>query len=322
MCILKTVTRVAVVGGLVAGAALLVAGPQRVGAMASQIRSVVNERIDQHIDDPIAAKQQLERLAAQYPKQLSTFRAELGQLRNQMAELDRERTVSQRVVAMAQEDLDTLHARLARAEEARVDQPYAIISVGFNNRELSLDEAYTKATQVARTVSTYGSRVSHTVDAIAHLQEQEATIVDIIDQLEAEHAQFQAQLWQIENELELLESQEKLVNIVERRQDAIDGFERYDAGNLDNFVDRLSTMRAEQEARLQTATRSFKTTTYEDRARTMLDSERAAKDTYEQTLELPALIDSSADIVIDDDDDEAGDEDDEDDHQSVALLIN
>ncbi|MEM1422617.1 MAG: hypothetical protein AAGH64_01300 [Planctomycetota bacterium] len=284
MCILKTVTRVAVVGGLIAGAALIVAGPQRVGALASQVKTAVNDKIDQHIDDPIAAREQLERLAAQYPEQLATFRSELSSLRAEITDLEREREVSKRVVAMATQDLQALRARLAKAEDVRDENPYTAINVAFRSRELPLDEAYAKATQVARDVSTYEARVSHANDALAHLVEQESTIVDIIDQLEAEHAQFQAQLWQIENELELFERQEKLVKMVEKRQDAINGFERYDAGNLDNFMTRVNTMRAEQEHRLKAATRKVNTSTYEDRARAMLDSERSAKDVFERTL--------------------------------------
>ncbi|GAB4550871.1 MAG: hypothetical protein Tsb0013_12780 [Phycisphaerales bacterium] len=320
MCILKTVTRVAVVGGLLAGAALLVAGPQRVGAMASQIRAAVNDKIDQHIEDPIAAREQLERLAAQYPKQLATFRNELTSLRSEIADLEREREVSKRVVAMATQDLDELQSRLARAEAARDEQPYAVINIAFRSREFSLDEAYAKATQVARDVRTYEARVSHADDALAHLQEQESTIVDIIDQLEAEHAQFQAQLWQIENELELFERQEKLVKMVEKRQDAIEGYERYDAGNLDNFMDRVSTMRAEQESRLKAATRKANTSSYEDRARAMLDAERKAKDVFEQTIDTPDTSPEVDEITIDGDEEDADDDDDDEDGRQIAYL--
>lgn len=320
MCILKTVTRIAVVGGLVAGAALLIAGPQRVGAMASQLRTAVNDRIDQHIDDPVAARAQLERLAAQYPQQLASFRNELASLRTEIGEVEREKTVSQRVVAMAQSDLSELQARLARAEDARGEHPHATIQVAFNNRELNLDDAYTKATQVARTVNSYEARVSHSVDALAHLREQEGTIVEIINDLEAEHAQFQAQLWQIENDLDLFERQEKLVKMVEKRQKAINGYERYDAGNLDTFMDRISTMRAEQEARLKAATNRINTSTYEDRARAMLNSEKNAKDVYEKTLDTPTSFDNDADGITIGSDDEEADDDEEDDSNRVALL--
>ena len=192
-----------------------------------------------------------------------------------------------------------------------------MINVAFRSRELPLDEAYAKATQVARDVKTYEARLSHADDALAHLKEQESTIVDIIDQLEAEHAQFQAQLWQIENELELFERQEKLVKMVERRQDAINGFERYDAGNLDTFMSRVNTMRAEQEARLKAATRKANTSTYEDRARAMIDAERSAKDTFEQTLESPSITPDVDEITIDEE--ESSDDDDEE-GRSIAYL--
>lgn len=322
MCILRSVTRFAVIGGLLAGTAVLVAGPQRVGAVASQLRTAVNDRIDSHIDDPVVAKQQLEQLAAQYPKQLSVFRTELGQLQEQIAELTREKQVSNRVVEMAKDDLTVLQDRIARAESARSEHPFAEIRIGFAQDQMSLDEAYTKATQVARTVQTYEARTAHAADALNHLVSQEATISSLIEELEAEHAQFQAQLWQLESEIELMERQEKLVDMVERRQRAIDGFEKYEAGSLDALMNRIDRMRAEQDARLKAATTRKSQTSYEDRARTMLEGERAAKDMYERTLDLPAIEGSSTDgIFIDGEDEESGEDDDETDQRVAQLTI-
>ena len=133
---------------------------------------------------------------------------------------------------------------------------------------------------------------------------------------------FQAQLWQIESEIELMERQEKLVDMVERRQSAIDGFEKYEAGSLDSLMTRIDRMRAEQDARLKAATTRKAQTSYEDRARNMIEGERAAKDMYERTLELPIPSLNSDEIVIDGEDEESSEDDDETDQRVALLTIN
>ena len=72
MALVKTAVRVAVIGGLATGVAVLVAGPERVMALAGQARHTVNHVIDSQIDDPIALRAQLKSLESEYPKRIAT----------------------------------------------------------------------------------------------------------------------------------------------------------------------------------------------------------------------------------------------------------
>ncbi|GIW74129.1 MAG: hypothetical protein KatS3mg103_0651 [Phycisphaerales bacterium] len=52
MALAKTIIRIGVIGTLVGGGLVAVAGPERVGAALTQARQSVNEAIDRGIDGP------------------------------------------------------------------------------------------------------------------------------------------------------------------------------------------------------------------------------------------------------------------------------
>jgi chromosome segregation ATPase len=285
MGIVKTVIRIGVVGGLATGAAVLVAGPERVFALAGQARQAVVTRIDQNIKDPVALRAQLRSLEAEYPRRIAAVRADLAELQQQLAELDRDREVSVRVVEMASADLSELKAMLARAESARAESPLAVIQVRFDNRAYSLDQAYGRATQINNTLNVYGTRAADAERDIAFLRQQEERLSEVLAQLETERAQFQAQIWQLDGQIEMIARNEKLIELVEKRQASIDRHSRYEAVSLEQVTQRMARIRADQEARLQAVSGQTATTNYEKKARVMLDSENTARDVFKRSQE-------------------------------------
>ena len=298
MCLFKSATRLLVIGGLAAGAAVLVAGPDRIGALATQARQSINAQIDQQIDDPVAMRQQLKKLAAGYPERIGAYQNELADLRSEITSYEREFAVASRVVELASADLEILQDALAKAEEVRTDQPSAVIRITHDQHRLPLDQAYSKATQIARTVDTYKGRAAHAEQGLDSLRQQESVLVELIDELEAEHAQFQSWLWKLESEIDLYERQERLVEMVEDRKRVIEDEQRYDAGNLDSLLARMDQMQAEQRARLEHATSRVRETNYEDRAAVMLRSELSAKELYDQTLETARDFEVEDDVIL------------------------
>ncbi|MDX2115462.1 MAG: hypothetical protein SFZ24_07560 [Planctomycetota bacterium] len=286
MGICKTVIRVAVVGGLATGAAVLVAGPHRVAAVAGEARAAVCNTIDQKLGDPVALRSQLRTLEAEYPKRIAAVRADLAELQAQSAELRRDKDVSDRVVEMASRDLTELKDMLARAESARSESPVAVINVRFGSQAYSLDEAYSRATQINNTLNVYSTRSSDAERDLGFLAEQEQRLSDLLAQLETERAQFQAQIWQLDGQIEMIARNEKLIDIVEKRQASIDRYSRFEALSLDQVTQRMEKIRAEQEARLESLSRQSQTTNYEKKAKLMLDAERTARDVFEKSREL------------------------------------
>ncbi|MEO1129185.1 MAG: hypothetical protein AAFX05_05670 [Planctomycetota bacterium] len=283
MAIVKTLTRVVVIGGLATGTAVLIAGPHRVGALFSQARHHVVTQIDDAIGDPVALRQNLRDLEAKYPKRIAEVRSELHDVRNQVQQLADEQAVAQRVVEMAMQDRDACTDLIDRAEQVRADQPYQTIRVRFDGQTLSFDEAYAKAAQINGTITAYSQRAEQAGRNINLLQDQEQRLGELLAKLETERAELQAQLWQLDAEIAMIERNEKLIDMTEKRQKTIDKYERFEVASIDQVRNRINKIRAEQEARLESLTNDRETTSYEDRARTMIEAEQVSKNLYESS---------------------------------------
>ncbi len=286
MAIVKTVLRVAVIAGLATGAAVVVAGPARVGAMFSQARQAVVTEIDKHIDDPVALRAQLRELEGEYPKRISEVRSDLAELEAQLSELKRDKAVSEKVVEMAQNDLAEMKDVLARAESARVESPAAIINVRHDNSTFSLDQAYSRATQINGTLTAYLSRTADADRDIGFLEQQQQRLTELLTQLETERTQFQAQIWQLDGQIEMIARNDKLIEIVQRRQEAISKYDKYEGVSLEQITGRMAKIRAEQESRLQSLASQTKTKDYESRAKAMLDAETAAREVFNKAQQV------------------------------------
>lgn len=286
MCIVKTVMRVAVVGGLATGAAVLVAGPERVFALAGQARDAVVTTIDKNIKDPVALRSQLRTLEAEYPRRIAAVRGDLAEVEAQMAELERDKQVSEKVVEMAATDLTRLKEMLGRAESTRVEQPSAIISVRFDDRAYSLDEAYTRATQVTNTLSVYQARAAGADRDLGFLGQQKERLSELLNTLETERAQFQAQIFQLDGQIEMIARNDKLIDMAEKRAASIDQYGKFESVSLEQITTRMERIRAEQESRLSALAQKSKTTDYEKRAKVMLQNEDAAKTIFNKSQEL------------------------------------
>lgn len=283
MTLCRTITRVVVIGGLATGAALLVIGPQRIGAIASQARNQIVDRVDHHIKDPVLLRQNLRALEREYPERIGEVRGELTEVRDQMVQLERERGIANRVVDLASGDLNELQSLIEEAELARSAQPTRTIRVSYDSRTVSLEELYDRATKVAATVQTYSRRSDMAEKSLESLTKQSERLGELLTKLETERATLQSQLWQLDGEIAMIERNEKLLDLTEKRQQIIDRYERFETHSLEQLTSRLSKIKAEQEARFDALTGSTDREGYEERARTMLEAEQSAKDVYEQT---------------------------------------
>lgn len=283
MALVKTVTRVVVIGGLATGTAVLVAGPQRVSALFTQAHHAITSKIDSVIDDPVALRQQLRELESQYPKRIGDVRGELVDVRDQIAELEREKGISDKVVGLASADLSQLQPLLQEAQTQRAASPMRVITVRFDGRSLPLEDAYTKATQISNTVTAYRQRADQATRNLKFLHDQESRLAELLTKLETERAELQSKLWLLNGEIEMIDRNDKLIDMTQARQNAIEKYERYDAVSLDQVTSRINKIRSEQEAKLQALANHDGQSDYEDRARTMLESEATARTIFEKS---------------------------------------
>lgn len=266
--IVKTTVRIALIGALVGGAAIIIAGPHRTHALLSQGKATVNNLIDRQIDDPVALREQLRDLEAQYPKRIAQARADLAEVRQQVAEVGRELAIAQRVVQLADSDLSGMKDVLDKAEKARVENASFYIKVTFGGeRPMELDEAYAKANRISELRSAYADRVSELGTDMTFLTQQEGQLTDLVAQLETERAEFQAQLWQLDRQVDAIARNQRMITMMEKRKETIDRLSnRYEGVSLDGVRSKLAQVREQQQARLELLTRDSAIDDYEAEA--------------------------------------------------------
>jgi hypothetical protein len=296
MAFSKTIVRVGVISALAAVAGLAIVGPVRARLLVDKVGTNINSVVDSCIDDPAALRAQIRELESQYAPRIAAVRTDLAQLRQQSAELRREQQVAQRVVDLAQADLGKLHGMLAQAQNLTETQaaiasaasysdepsglaadPATEIRINFNHESLSLDQAMTKAARVEQVVTTYTARQAEIDRDLGYMGEQEKRLADLGDKLEAERAEFQTQLAALDHQIDAIARNDRLITIMEKRQETIDRNSRYEAGSLENLKGRLAEMRTKQEAQLESLGKGGVTENYEAKAKIDLDARTRAK---------------------------------------------
>lgn len=291
----KTMVRVGVVSAIAVVAGLAIVGPVRARLLVDKARQNINNTVDNCIDDPAALRAQIRELEAQYAPRIAAVRTDLAQLRQQTTDLRREQAVAQRVVDLAQADFAKLSGMLARAQsvtethqalasaasydenEGTIGELSPEVRINFNHESLTLDQATNKAQRVEQVVATYTSRQAEIDRDLGYMGEQEKRLAELADKLEAERAEFQTQLAALDHQIDAIARNERLIGIMEKRQETIDRNSRYDAGSLENLKGRLSEIRTKQEAQLEGLGKSGAHDNYEAKAKIELDARNRTK---------------------------------------------
>jgi chromosome segregation ATPase len=279
---MKNVVRFGVIGALVVGAGIAIAGPQRVKALFHQARHNINAKIDCNITDPVALRSQLRDLESQYPRRIEEVRADLAELREQMAQLQREKDVDERVVAMADADLTKLASALEQAEDMAIQTvsdegvSHQVVIV-FKGDRLPVDAAYAKQAEVTNTRNAYSSRAADIERDLGYLAQQEERLTSLLSKLETERQTFQAQLWELDRKVDAVARNDRMIEIMAKRQRTIDEQSRYRAASLDQINGRLADIKAKQEAKLASLATEQARTSYEDAAKAEIDREMSSR---------------------------------------------
>lgn len=310
MPLTKTLLRVTVIGGIATGGLVLLAGPQRVGMLFDQARATVSATIDDHIQDPVALRNQLRELEEQYPERIAQVEGELAQLGQEIAQLERDREIAVRVTELAQADLDELGGLIDEARIVRASNPTSQIRLHWSGQPLNYDDALTRATNIRSTFTAHASRVVEADKTMEVLATQRTRLADILTDLEEEYATFRAQIAELDGQIAAIERNERLIKMVEEREQAIAQLDRNEAYSIDHITGKLAKTLAEQDARLNAALNGASADDYAREAEEMLRREAAAEAAFDRAMSTPLpTLDSRIDIVPGDDStsgDEAG----------------
>jgi len=284
----KCVLRLGVIGVLAGGVAVVAANSPRGRAMFHQVRGNINAKIDANITDPVALRIQLKDLEAQYPKRIGDVRGDLSELREQIAQLKRESEVASRVVAMADTDLDALNSGLAQAESASVQQvslgePRQIL-ICFRAEKLEVEAAYNRVTEISNTRNAYSARAEDIDRDLGYLGQQEDRLVSLLSKLETERQTFQSQLWELDRKVDAVARNDRMIEIMQKRQSTIEEQSRYRAAGLDQITSHLADIKSKQESKLAALAADENRTSYEDTAKAQIDRELAARNRADASL--------------------------------------
>jgi len=286
--IVKTVIRLGVIGGLVTGAAVLIAGPERASAVFQQARGKLVHAIDQNIDDPVAMRAQLRSLESQYPRRISEVQGQLAEVHAHLRQLERDRTVADFIVSLAQSDYDELSALITRAEAARAENTGYAIAISFDQRSYDLDAAYRRAGDVSRTIDVYAARIADYDQELSSLRGDEEQLTRLLQKLETEHGEFQAQIANLERQIDAVARMGRMADLMAERQKRLDELSRYQVASLDQFKATLAKRQAELEARITTLSQREDRSTYEDVAKLQIDREHSDRSRQERKTIAPA----------------------------------
>jgi hypothetical protein len=284
----KALVRYTVIAGIVGGAAAVVVGPERVAAVFSQTRGVIQAEVDKHIEDPVALRAQLRSLEAQYPPRIAAVESDLAQLASQKHQLENDLSLKSKVVALVEQDLGTMQQLITRASETQAQMAGAVVRVSFNSESLPVDEAYAKASQLMAFRDANAAVVTDIERDLGYLGQQETRLVELRDQLRSEQAQFQTQLVQLDHQVDAIARNERMIGMLAARQKTIDEQSRYRADSLDQIQSKLAQIRTRQESQLDNLGRGSTATNYEQRARVQLDARNTIPSRTGLTPSLPS----------------------------------
>lgn len=272
-CITRCILRWGLIGGLALGGVTLLVGPERVAAGFGQLRTKAQAMVDGQISDPVALRNQLSKLSEEYPSRIAEVRGELAEVQHQIDQYDRDMEIAQRVVAMTTDDLRQLKTLVQRAE-AEVKAKARPAAIRFDGVRYDIDQAFTEARRINNVRQTYRDRLAQDQQQLKFLQEQSSRLAAILEQLESEYSTFQAQLWQLDRQIDAIERNDRLIELTEKQQATLEQYERYGTvGNLKQLEGKLAQLRAIQEAQLQTLESRGVHRDYEGRARYDIETE-------------------------------------------------
>ena len=284
--------------GVVAVGLAVVGGPERSKAVIQGVHSRVNAIIDEHIDDPIALRNQLRELERTYPKRISAVRSDLAELQSHARQMRREQAISRRVVELADEDLMALipsleeaHA-VARSQGGRTRVGFQLVSLRFSDGDYSLDRADAKVRQIKNTRSAHAARAQDAERSLAYLDQQLGRFTEVLNKLESEQVQFQAQLFALNRQVDSIQRNERLIEILAERKRTLDECSNYDVVSLDQVTGKLDQILTRQEAELDVLSSQSEHVDYVDRARDELRQEKAGGEggyLSIQSLPLPGI---------------------------------
>jgi hypothetical protein len=270
MTLCKTIVRWTIVAGLALGGITLIIGPERVEATFGAIQTQATALVDGYIDveEAQALRSRLHELAEAYPDRIAEIRGEVARVETQLEQFAHDADVARRVVAMTGADLEQLALKVQSAERGGV----RTVSLVSGDAGVNLDVAYREGRRIKGIHETYQERLVSDQRQITMLETQRERLAALLEQIEDEFADYQAQVWQLDRQIDSIQRNDRLIALTESQQATLRAFESPgNAEGLRAIETRLAELQAVQEGTLQALTERGRQNEYEHRAQMMLN---------------------------------------------------
>jgi septal ring factor EnvC (AmiA/AmiB activator) len=254
-------------------AAFATIGKDRTHAVVGDLHGQLIDAIDANIEDPGALRAQLRDMEKQYPKRISQVRSDLIEVTGEVNSLNREVAISERVVALADDDLGRLEAQLASQLPSAGVELVAVKAVTLDDHVYSVNHAKVRMNQIRNTRVAYANRVGDAKHDLLYLNKQVTRLEELLVKLEGERAEFQSQILGLSRQIDSIARNDRLIKLLEKRNRTIDECSRYEALSLDQITGRLDQIKTRQEAELDILSTEEEQADYEDLARMQIATE-------------------------------------------------
>jgi chromosome segregation ATPase len=270
---LKVVVMSTLLLGLAGAGAYALMGQHRTSAVVHEIQDNLLESIDSHLDNPTLMRSQLRELERQYPERISQVQSDLAEIRHEIKKLEQDVAVSERVVVLADQDLERLTAQVASQLPAASPTGVRLTSVRLDGESYTPDSAHSQLQRVRATRSAYAGRAADAHHDLGYLTKQADRLEELLAKLQGEQTEFRAQVVGLNRQIDAIGRNDRLIELLEKRNQTIEECSRYEAVSLDQITARLDQIKGKQEASLDLLASEERATDYEDVARQQIASE-------------------------------------------------
>jgi hypothetical protein len=260
--------------GMAGAGAYALMGKHRTHAVVHELQDNLLESIDEHLDNPSLMRSQLRELEKEYPERIAQVQGDLAEIRHEIRQLEQEVAVSERVVTLAERDLERLGTQVA--SQVPTAPGATLVSVRLDGETYSPDSAHTQIQRVRATRTAYAGRAADARRDLGYLEKQAARMEELLVKLQGEQTEFRAQVAGLNRQIDSIGRNDRLLELLAKRNKTIDECSRYEAVSLDQITARLDAIKGKQEAALDLYASEERATDYEEEARRELASEELA----------------------------------------------
>jgi chromosome segregation ATPase len=287
---LKTAVVATVLLGMAGAGAYALMGKHRTQAVVNELQDNLLESIDKHLDNPQMMRSQLRELEREYPERIAQVQGDLAEIRHEIKQLEQEVLVSERVVVLADRDLERLGTQVASqvptAAGAHLNG-VRLQNVRLDGETYTPDGAHTQLQRVRATRTAYASRAADAHHDLGYLEKQATRLEELLAKLLGEQTEFRAQVAGLNRQIDAIGRNDRLLELLEKRNKTIAECSRYEAVSLDQITARLDAIKGKQEAALDLFSSEEHATDYEEEARQQLASEELVEVTSLSALGQP-----------------------------------